>query len=427
MNVLYDISILGHGYADPVKRTGICRVIESLTPALAASPDCRLTFCARENGPLLRAAMRAHPTLRRVPFPSPELRLTVHRKYARADMAVVQAGAQVPIPLRVRRKALHLLRLAVGQNPEAIDARALQGMDIFHSTFHGFPKAVCENRAIGKFQTVYDLIPILFPEFFREGFGDNFPEIFRGMLETLLPDGYAFSISEATKEDLCDVMKVDPARVFVTPLAADPAVFHPCDDAQVRAQIRRKYGLPPDAPYLLSLSTLEPRKNIDHVIRCFARLVREQPGLGDLHLVLAGSKGWDYDRIFAELEQETDLRGRVIVTGRVDDADMAALYSEAVAFVYMSLYEGFGLPPLEAMQCGVPVITSNTSSLPEVVGDAGVMLDPRDEDGLCQSLLRVVQDSGLRQDMARKSAERAREFTWERCARETIQAYRAVL
>jgi glycosyltransferase involved in cell wall biosynthesis len=429
MNVLYDISILGYGYEDPVKKTGIFRVIETLTPLLAAFPECRLTLCASHHGPLLRTAMKAHPGLRQTPFIYPDLRLRIHEEYTRADVAVLWPGERPLLPLRLRRKAYHLLRQVVGQETEAIDARALRGMDIFHSTFDGLPEAVRRNDSIRKFLTVYDLIPIRFPEYFRWGATDEFPEIFRRSLETLLPDGHALCISESTKSDLCELVGVAPERVFVTPLAADPVVFYPCEDAEAQAAVRRKYGLPPDAPYLLSLSTLEPRKNIDHVIRGFARLVREQPGLGDLHLALAGAKGWDYGRIFAELEQGAGqgVAERVVVTGRVEDADMAALYSGAVAFVYLSLYEGFGLPPLEAMQCGVPVITSNTSSLPEVVGDAGLMLDPHDEEGLCQAFLRVLQDSNLRQDMARKALARAREFNWERCARETVQAYRASL
>lgn len=167
-------------------------------------------------------------------------------------------------------------------------------------------------------------------------------------------------------------------------------------------------------------------KNIDHVIRCFVRLVTEEQ-ISDLSLVLAGMKGWDYDRIFAAIEGAPQVKDRIIVTGRIDDEDLAALYSGALAFAYLSHYEGFGLPLLEAMQCGVPVITSNTSSLPEVAGNAGIMLDPTDADGLTHALLVLFQNEDIRNLMVQKSLARAQHFSWKRCAEDTIVAYKQAL
>ncbi|HTP65773.1 MAG TPA: glycosyltransferase family 1 protein, partial [Geobacteraceae bacterium] len=132
----------------------------------------------------------------------------------------------------------------------------------------------------------------------------------------------------------------------------------------------------------------------------------------------------DYDKIFAELARHDFSRERVIVTGYVADEDLAALYSGAIAFVYPSLYEGFGLPPLEAMQCGVPVITSNTSSLPEVVGDSGILVDPRDADALCAAMLSLYKDSDRREMLAQSALQRAAEFSWKRCVDETVRAYK---
>ena len=177
----------------------------------------------------------------------------------------------------------------------------------------------------------------------------------------------------------------------------------------------------PEGSYVLSLCTLEPRKNIEQVLRCFVRLVRENP-LPELSLVLAGTKGWDFERIFDEIKGAAEIRGRIIVTGYVDDDDLPALYGGATMFVYPSFYEGFGLPPLEAMQCGVPVISSNTSSLPEVVGDAGLMVDPADEAGLCQAMYRLCHEQSLREQLSARAVARARLFSWERCGRETVAA-----
>src|SRR5947209_82132 len=232
-------------------------------------------------------------------------------------------------------------------------------------------------------------------------------------------------ISEATKKELCDYLKFDPARVFITYLAASTELFYPCRDvSKIRATLAR-YKIP-DVPYILSLNTLEPRKNIDHAIRCFARLVREQH-LRDLNFVLVGPKGWDYGKVFDAIAENDSVKDRIIVTGYVADEDLAPLYSGALVFVYPSFYEGFGLPPLEAMQCGVPVITSDTSSLPEVVGGAGVMLNPTDADGLCQAILEIYDRPSLRAQMSLASIEQARRFTWQRCTQQTIEAYRTAL
>jgi glycosyltransferase involved in cell wall biosynthesis len=171
---------------------------------------------------------------------------------------------------------------------------------------------------------------------------------------------------------------------------------------------------------------MERRKNVEQVIKCFSRLVHEE-GIKDLRLVLVGAQGLGYEGILNAIASFDIPRDSIVLTGYVADEDLAALYSGASGFIYLSLYEGFGLPPLEAMQCGTPVITSNTSSLPEVVGEAGIMVDPTDEDAICQSLLDVYRDAGLRAQMSRDSLDRARQFSWDRCVRETIAAYKTAL
>jgi len=299
-----------------------------------------------------------------------------------------------------------------------LDPRSLARADLFHSPFYPLPE---QTRNVKRVLTVYDLIPILYPHFCIPA---QLPFL-NSVLKSLSPEDWVLCISHATKNDLCDYLKLDPSRVFVTYLAAAPHVFYRCPDPERIALARSKYSIP-DAPYILSLSTLEPRKNIDHVVRSFARLIHEQK-IKDLHLVLVGSKGWHYDKIFDSISDIGPLKDRIIVTGYVADEDLAPLYTDALAFIYPSFCEGFGLPPLEAMQCGVPVITSNTTSLPEIVGDAGIMLDPLDIDGLCHSILQIYRDSSLRKSMSKKSLERAKQFSWEKCTQETIAAYKASL
>ncbi len=422
MNVLYDISNLGYGHRDAKHRTGIARVIESLAYALVAVSDCNITFCAGEYNQEAEGYVRSSTQLSHIPFISNGCKQWMLRTH---DTLGQKLGTQAGVPspaLRALKKALYFLDRTVGQTAFPMSATAMKEADIYHSTFQPLPQQVKRSQ-LAKMLTIYDLIPILYPQYYGN---DTFLQDFlKQAVYSLSPQDYALCISQATKNDFCSYTGHDPTRAFVTHLAADSALFYPCTDQDARCAVLQKYSLP-DQPYLLSLSTLEPRKNIEHVIRCFVQLVKEQ-NIADLCLVLAGAKGWNYERVFAELDAAQDVKNRIIITGRVEDEDLAALYSGAMAFTYMSHYEGFGLPPLEAMQCGVPVITSNTSSLPEVVGDAGIMLDPNDDDGLCAAMLKLHQSEELRQEMSKKSLARAQQFSWERCGRETITAYKQAL
>jgi glycosyltransferase involved in cell wall biosynthesis len=373
-SVLYDISVLGLGELYESARTGIYRVVEHIVQGLVASPEIKLAFCATQ-------AISEH---------SPET-ITGCRQY-------------------------------LAKNPEFQHIPFFEfdfpSVDIFHSPFHVIPNRI---NAPVRFLTVYDLIPIMFPQFIPSRVTRLQQITFS---QTKCGDQF-FCISHTTKKDLCRVVGVASERAMVTHLAADLALFYPCTENQQQIAVREKYNIGL-TPYILSLCTLEPRKNIDHVLRAFASLLRK--GLaGDTRLVLTGTKGWDFDRIFNEIDNNPELHTRIVLTGYVPDDDLAPLYSGATAFVYMSLYEGFGLPPLEAMQCGVPVITSNTSSLPEVVGDAGIMLDPQDIDGLCRAMHEVITNHALHKEMSKRSLLQAAHFSWDRCVEEIIAAYKNAL
>lgn len=299
-------------------------------------------------------------------------------------------------------------------------ANHISEAQIYHSPFYAIPPDIQANEAITCFLTVYDLIPILRPDLFSDGE----PQAIRQLIDSIDPTMWILCISEATRTDLLEYRRdLDPDKVVATPLAASSA-FRPIRDDGILAATRRRYEIP-ETPYFLSLCTLEPRKNLDFAIRAFRRFL-ETTG-EDVNLVLAGTLGWKYQDIFAELTKDPELKRRVFVTGFVEDDDLPALYSGALAFVYPSLYEGFGLPPLEAMRCRVPVITSNTSSLPEVVGDAGILIDPNDLDGLSHALERVSEDIELREDLGRRALLRSKEFSWERTVFETVSAYRRAL
>lgn len=221
--------------------------------------------------------------------------------------------------------------------------------------------------------------------------------------------------SAATKADLVAAYGIAPDKVRVAYLGRDESLA-PVIDPAVLAEVRARYGLGPR--YLLYVGTLQPRKNLARVLDAFA-VSADRPALADVQLVLAGKRGWLYDALFAQVAR-LNLTDRVRFPGYVPDADLPALLSGALAFVYPSLYEGFGIPVLEAGACGVPVITSNTSSLPEVAGDAALLVDPHDVEAIAEAMVRLVTDAALRAELARRGQENIKRFSWEKCARETL-------
>lgn len=230
---------------------------------------------------------------------------------------------------------------------------------------------------------------------------------------------HILAVSECTKRDVVRHFGVSPSKITVTHEAAG-SQFRELPPERI-ADFRARHSLA--GPFFLYLGVLQPRKNIPVLIRAFAR-ARAQ-GLQH-RLVIAGPKGWDYDDIFT-LTRQLALDEAVKFTGPLSAEDVPLAYNAAEAFVFPSLYEGFGFPPLEAMSCGTPVITSHTSSLPEVVGDAGLMVAPEDVAGLAEQMLRVAHDADLRARMRRDGFRQAARFSWERCAAETLAVYRTVL
>jgi glycosyltransferase involved in cell wall biosynthesis len=227
-------------------------------------------------------------------------------------------------------------------------------------------------------------------------------------------------VSEATARDLAALLNVGTERVRVIPNGLDPIFKQPARPSEV-ARIRGRWGL--DRPYLMFLGTLEPRKDIPTLLEAFAAVQAQH---ADLLLALVGRRGWLYEPIFAEIER-LKLRAVVRIIEDAEDTDLPPLFDGATAFAFPSLYEGFGLPPLEALARGVPTVVANTSSMPEVVGDAALLFPPGDHEALAAALLRLLGDDTLRAGLRARGPARAAAFTWERAARETLAVYREAL
>lgn len=293
--------------------------------------------------------------------------------------------------------------------------------DVLLSPFGVAPRRWRDDERVLQAHIIYDLIAIHRPDYFSAAAAAEVRDIVASLDEYTV----IFAISEHTRNELLAYRPdLSPAQVTVIPLAAGER-FRPCEDRAARAAVRARYGVPSGAPYVLSLATLEIRKNLDQVVNAFVRHLEQVPG-SEMRLVLAGMSGWKLEKLQAALAAAGPWRDRIILTGFVDDEDLSALYSDALCFIYLSRYEGFGLPPLEAMACGTPVICADNSSLPEVMGDAGVMLDADDVAGVAKAIQWIAASPDDREELSRRSLQRASLFDWGRCADTVMNTLTAV-
>lgn len=340
---------------------------------------------------------------------------------------LLHPGLKVNLPGEARLRVLYkhipvpyqlLSYLRVPGMPQSLREYMLGGLavDVVHSNSFCAPRFRDKRKRL--VVTVYDLSVLTHPECHKKA---NIRHCTRGIEDAVKYADAIIAISDYTKRDLIRYMNAPEELVTVTQLAAGPE-FKEVGDEGVLKGVREKYGLP--EKYILFVGSLEPRKNLRTLLKAYAGLPdRFKRGFS---LVIAGGKGWMNSDI-PGLQKKLGIEGRVHFPGFIADDDICAVYSQAEVFVYPSLYEGFGLPILEAMACGTPVITSNASSMPEVAGDAALLVTPTEADELAGAIERVLDDEVLRGRMREQGLKRAGEFSWERCARETIEIYRKVV
>ncbi|MBD1999472.1 glycosyltransferase family 4 protein [Leptolyngbya sp. FACHB-541] len=315
----------------------------------------------------------------------------------------------IPLPVRV------LNLLATVPNPLlSYFEQSFELPDIVHGTNY----AVYPCQKSLRVMSIYDLTFIKYPNYVNAIVRSYASRIQQCLRWTDL----VLTISESSKQDIVEHLNISPSRVQVTPLASRYHTNYLSEEMVEKLSHSINYDF--SKPYILFVSTIEPRKNINVLIGAF-NLLKQKHKI-EHHLILIGQKGWHYKPIFAEIER-SPWNHCIHHLNYLSDELVALFYSKADVFVYPSHYEGFGLPVLEAMTLETPVITSNTSSLPEVAGDAALLVDPNDVADIANAILRVVGDRTLRQELIRKGKEQAKLYSWERTAHETLRAYRSLL
>lgn len=280
----------------------------------------------------------------------------------------------------------------------------------------------CFHRRWRAVVTVHDLAFLRYPFLLTEESSRYYGQVGRACASA----ERVIAVSHSTARDIENLLGVGAERVCVVHEAADP-IFRPLDRNEAKEAVARHLGW--SGEYLLFVSTIEPRKNLETLLKALAMLrgaEASQSRIHSLRLVVAGRRGWLYEGVQVLVEQ-LGLTKTVVFSGPASREELVNLYNAALALVYPSLYEGFGLPPLEAMACGTPVLCADTSSLPEVVGDAGILLPPLDVEAWADALRRVVEDEELRARLSARGLQRARAFSWRRAAVETVAVYREAL
>ncbi len=361
------------------QRAGVGRYTRGLVKALAAMDQRNEYVLLAAVGGLEMATERSWPggnfRERRVPFSDHFLTILWHR-------------LRLPLPVE----------FLIGR------------VDVFHSPDFVLPPLWHGHSLV----TVHDLSFIRHPECADQGLREYLNQ---AVPRSVRRADIVLADSQNTKGDMMELLGVDSAKVKVVYAGLDDR-FVPIEEEEKRREVRDKYHL--DFPFILSLSTLEPRKNQIRLIEAYGFLSKGKAM--PQRLVLAGGKGWLYEEIFRRVE-ELKLTDRVYFPGFISEEDLPTLYSLADVFVFPSLYEGFGLPPLEAMACGTPVVASDVASLPEVIGEAGILVPPDDVEALASAIEKVLDDAVLRENLIAKGLLQARSFSWERAAKGLLEIY----
>lgn len=288
--------------------------------------------------------------------------------------------------------------------------------DVYHVPQNGIGLVNCINCK--KVITIHDLIPYVMPETVGKGYLMKFLKEVPNAID--ISDGI-ITVSEWSKKDILRLFPVDEGKVHVTPLSADE-IYHPMNKEKCKNHLKITYNI--SKPFLLYLGGFSPRKNVTSLVIAFDKIFSKLDK--EYNLVIVGGKKDQYQSI-SELSKGLRSSANIIFTGYIDNNELPLFYNACDAFVYPSLYEGFGLPPLEAMRCGTPVIASNTSSIPEVVGDSGLLINPVNLNEIMDAMEKLLTNESLKAQLSSKSIAQAKNFSWKNTAEKTMCVYKKIV
>jgi len=414
IGVFFDIKILiDNFFAKGTNRSGIYFVAWNVLNVMQKNKNLNITLAypvEHEDSSSLKK-IRKHPFFSQFEFActgaGTELEMVIKqriKRYREKKIYIKMFYNYLCLKMLKRREKLHYNR------------EYLKNAEIYLSPYNVIPRKILEQEHIKKIYILYDIIPIKLTEYFGS-IGFNL------ILESLNKNTYSFCISQSCKDDFLKHCgdKLDSDKMFVTHIATNQN-YTPKYGKQELIQILKKYNVEhnPNDKYLFSLCSLEPRKNLPFTISCFLKFIKKH-NIQDLYFYLGGGAWKSFKSVMAKiLEEAGEFQHKIKLLGYIEDSDLNLLYSNSLFFTYLSQYEGFGMPPLEAMQAGTPVITSNNSSLPEVVGDAAISLTYNDESAVIKAFEDFYFNEDMRKDYTARGLERAKVFSWEKCVQQMI-------
>jgi glycosyltransferase involved in cell wall biosynthesis len=416
MKILYDASILAGNYKHGTSRTGIFWVAYNILQKISENKmfDIVLRISSEYKWALPYFKNdRYFKKFHYIVDYDLEIKKNIIyiREYMQKILKTLNPIKLVWYILKIFWNTFRLLILII----EDMVNSSLKYFDVYFSPLFPIPDKINKIDSIKKFIILYDIAPIKFPLYFPDSKDNNY--WYNILTNSLDKNLYCFCISENTKNDFLTHFnsQLDKNKMFVTYIAT-AQIFYPNYDIEKLHNTLLKYNIhhKPNDKYVFSLCTLEPRKNLIFTIQCFMAFIKKN-NIQDLYFYLGGTQ-WDFfiNTFKKQFIKFGEYRNKIVRLGYIDDEDVNILYSNSLFFAYISQYEGFGMPPLEAMQAGVPVITSNNSSLPEVVGDAAITIDCDSEEQCIKAFEDLYFKEDLRKLYIKKGLERAKMFSWER-------------
>lgn len=429
IKVLYYANILSSGYFKSSSRSGIFFAALNILKELMKNKNIEITFYADvANIYSLKNFIKLNPEFSQIKILGKFtyfhylLGMLEYYKYKcrKLDQKdnILKMGVRF-ICIRLLR-FLNRFKFVYKDVIECID-----DYDVFFSPNDASPKFILENKKIKRFTFLHDVIPVALEDYMNNMQQNT--TWFKKLLDSVSKEDYYITNSEHTKKDFLKYCsKFVPDSITVALLGANKS-FYPVKDEDLIKSVKEKYNIPQDKKFIFSLCTLEPRKNLIFNIKNFIRFIKEND-INDLIFVMGGGH---WQAFIGKLEKEINNLGiyknKILHIGYVDDEDLPVLYSASDMFVYTSLYEGFGMPVLEAMQCGCACITSNVTSIPEVVGDAGIQINPKSDEELVEAYKKLYYDEEFKKLCKQKAIERAKRFSWEKCAKIIVDKMNEVI
>lgn len=404
MKILYDIALLGRGHRHMADRTGLFRFAEETLKHLAANKEFDLYFTTSQLNFTESEAYLAEN------FPKLVSKLIMPKRYSLGNIllsvtrwSLGNIGAVKAFSRTIVKIEHHLGFILEYLNIPFTFAPKGYSFDAYFSPKYQIPNQVMSIKKMKKIIFMHDLLPVIYPQYSPPS--SKF--LYKHLIKSLSNEMLILCNSNTTKDDLLRFRPdLSEKLVKVLPLSTSE-IFKPT--TKNLKEIKAKYKIPSTAKYLLTVSSLNPRKNFPHVIRCFISFIKKY-NIADLYLVVTGPKGWDFKDIFKTIDELGSYGEKIILTGFVDEDEMPALYSGALSSICASLYEGFGYPALESMQCGTPAIVSDNSSLAEIVADAGIQISPQDQDALIEAMHKIYSNNRYRNSLAKAAIDRAKIF-----------------